>query len=107
IDESVMSQEDAQVMYDQMHKITKDYRTQMMSLYVRSLAQEYELLSSEIKRTVELFPQEKDQGFGAAPGHVAFRHYHELREKRLNLEVEQSLYFLEETQPTKINSITS
>ncbi|CAF2056870.1 unnamed protein product [Rotaria magnacalcarata] len=107
IDESVMSQEDAQVMYDQMHKITKDYRTQMMSLYVRSLAREYELLSSEIKRTVELFPQEKDQGFGATSGHVAFKHYHELREKRLNLEVEQSLYFLEEIQPMKINSITS
>ncbi|CAF5216650.1 unnamed protein product [Rotaria magnacalcarata] len=79
----------------------------MMSLYVRSLAREYELLSSEIKRTVELFPQDKDQGFGATSGHVAFKHYHELREKRLNLEVEQSLYFLEETQPTKINSITS
>ncbi|CAF2268916.1 unnamed protein product [Rotaria magnacalcarata] len=107
IDESVMSQEDAQVMYDQMHKITKDYRTQMMALYVRSLAREYELLSSEIKRTVELFPQEKDQGFGATSGHVAFKHYHELREKRLNLEVEQSLYFLEETQPMQINSITS
>ncbi|CAF4961918.1 unnamed protein product, partial [Rotaria magnacalcarata] len=43
----------------------------MMSLYVRSLAREYELLSSEIKRTVELFPQEKDQGFGATSGHVA------------------------------------
>ncbi|CAF3452874.1 unnamed protein product [Rotaria socialis] len=107
IDESVMSQEDVQVMYDQMRKITKDYRTQMMALYVRSLAREYELLSSEIKRTVELFPQDKDQGFGATAGHVAFKHYHELREKRLNLEVEQSLYFLEEIQPMKINSITS
>ncbi|CAF4751808.1 unnamed protein product, partial [Rotaria sp. Silwood1] len=39
---------------------------------------------------------ENDDGFDAEPGYAAFKYYHELREKRLNLEAEQSIYFLSE-----------
>ncbi|CAF5085741.1 unnamed protein product, partial [Rotaria sp. Silwood1] len=59
-----------------MRQITKEFRTQAMTLYVQSL--------------------ENDDGFDAEPGYAAFKYYHELREKRLNLEAEQSIYFLSE-----------
>ncbi|CAF4203904.1 unnamed protein product, partial [Rotaria sordida] len=96
IDESIISQDEAQATYNQMRQITKDFRIQAMTLYVQSLGRENELLSNEIKRIVEGFPQENDEGFDAEPGHAAFKHYHNLREKRLNLEAEQSIYFLSE-----------
>lgn len=41
-------------------------------------------------------PNDNDDGFDAEPGYAAFKQYHQLREKRMDLEVEQSLYFLEE-----------
>ncbi|CAF3841891.1 unnamed protein product, partial [Rotaria sp. Silwood1] len=95
IDESVVGKDEAQAMYDQMRKTTKDFRTQAMKLYVQSLAREHELLSNEIKRTIESFPKDNDEGFDAEASYASFKHYHELREKRLNLELEQSLHFLE------------
>ncbi|CAF4190551.1 unnamed protein product, partial [Rotaria sordida] len=49
---------------------------------------------NEIKGIIERFPQENDDGFDAEPGYAAFKQYHELREKRMKLEIEQSLYFL-------------
>ncbi|CAF4244131.1 unnamed protein product, partial [Rotaria sordida] len=94
IDESIISQDEAQVMYNQMRQITKDFRTQAMTLYVQSAAREFEVLSNEIKGIIERFPQENDDGFDAEPGYAAFKQYHELREKRMKLEIEQSLYFL-------------
>ena len=96
IDESVVSKEEAQAMYNQMKQITKEYRMQSMTLYVQSLTREYELLSTEIKRIIDGFPRENDDGFDAEPGHAAFKHYQDLREKRMNLEAEQSIYFLDE-----------
>ncbi|CAF3924196.1 unnamed protein product [Rotaria sp. Silwood1] len=47
IDESVVGKDEAQAMYDQMRKTTKDFRTQAMKLYVQSLAREHELLSND------------------------------------------------------------
>ncbi|CAF1255288.1 unnamed protein product [Rotaria sordida] len=94
IDELIISQDEAQAMYNQMRQITKDFRTQAMKLYVQSAARENEILSNEIKCIVETFPQENDDGFDAEPGFAAFKQYHELREKRMKLEIEQSLYFL-------------
>ncbi|CAF1212260.1 unnamed protein product [Rotaria sordida] len=94
IDESIVSQDEAQVMYNQMRQITKDFRTQAMTLYVQSAARENEILSNEIKGIIERFPNENDDGFDAEPGFAAFKQYHELREKRMKLEIEQSLYFL-------------
>jgi len=96
IDESIINQDEAQVMYNEMRQITRAFRMQAMTLYVQSLTREHELLSNEINRIIEGFPQENDEGFDAEPGYAAFKQYHELREKRLNLEVEQSLYFLSE-----------
>ncbi|CAF5165510.1 unnamed protein product, partial [Rotaria magnacalcarata] len=52
-------------------------RIQAMSLYVQSTNREREIFTDEIKHIIE-----------------EFKHYNELREKRLNLEVEQSIYFL-------------
>ncbi|CAF5149860.1 unnamed protein product, partial [Rotaria sp. Silwood1] len=96
IDESIINQDEVQATYNQMRQITKEFRTQAMTLYVQSLGRENELLSNEIKRVVEGFPQENDEGFDAEPGHAAFKQFHDLREKRLNLEAEQSIYFLSE-----------
>ncbi|CAF4731943.1 unnamed protein product, partial [Rotaria sp. Silwood2] len=81
-----------------MRQITKDFRIQAMRLYVQSLTRENELLSNEIKRIIEGFPQDNDDGFDAEPGYKAFKHYHNLRGKRLNLEAEQSIHFLSEQQ---------
>ncbi|CAF4115744.1 unnamed protein product [Rotaria sordida] len=49
IDESIISQDEAQAMYNQMRQITKDFRIQAMKLYVQSAARENEILSNEIK----------------------------------------------------------
>ncbi|CAF1570234.1 unnamed protein product, partial [Rotaria sordida] len=94
IDESIINQDEAQATYNQMKQITKDFRIQAMTLYVQSLARENELLTDEIKRIITGFPQDNDEGFDAEPGYAPFKHYHDLREKRLKLEAEQSIYFL-------------
>jgi hypothetical protein len=96
IDESIIEQGEAQAMYNQMRQITKEYRTQAMTLYVQSLAREYELLSNEIKRIILGFPKDTWDETDGEPGFAAFSRYNELREKRMNLETEQSIYFLEE-----------
>ncbi|CAF1403495.1 unnamed protein product, partial [Rotaria sp. Silwood1] len=67
IDESIIDQDEAQAIYNQMRQITKDFRIQAMTLYVQSLARESELLSNEIKRIIQGFPQENDDGFDAEP----------------------------------------
>ena len=46
IDESVISQEEVQALYNQMRQITKDYRNEAMTLYVQTCAREQELLSN-------------------------------------------------------------
>ncbi|CAF5013744.1 unnamed protein product, partial [Rotaria sp. Silwood1] len=79
IDESIINQEEAQATYNQMRQITKDFRIQAMTLYVQSVTRENELLSNEIKRIIEGFPQDNDDGFDAEPGYAAFKHYHNLR----------------------------
>ncbi|CAF4693977.1 unnamed protein product, partial [Rotaria sp. Silwood2] len=98
IDESIISQDEAQATYNQMRQITKDFRTQAMTLYVQSAARENEILSNEIKGVVDRFPQDNDDGFDAEPGYAAFKQYHELRQKRMKLEIEQSMHFLSEQQ---------
>ncbi|CAF5146701.1 unnamed protein product, partial [Rotaria sp. Silwood1] len=69
-----------------------------MTLYVQSAARENEILSSEIKGIVDRFPNENDDGFDSESGYAAFKQYHELREKRMNLEIGQSMHFLFELQ---------
>ncbi|CAF1564297.1 unnamed protein product, partial [Rotaria sp. Silwood1] len=71
IDESIISQDEAQATYNQMCQITKDFRIQAMTLYVQSAARENEILSNEIKGIVDRFPQDNDDGFDAEPGFLA------------------------------------
>ena len=93
IDESVISQEEAQALYNQMRNVTKNHRAETMTLYEQAMACEKELLTNEIKQTIENLPQtNNDEEISFA----SFKQYHELQEERLNLEIEKSLYFLSE-----------
>ncbi|CAF2028125.1 unnamed protein product [Rotaria magnacalcarata] len=102
VDESIINQDEAQATYDQMRQITKEFRTQAMKLYVQSAARENEILSNEINGIIEKFPKKENEndkdndGTNAEEGYAAFEEYHRLREQRLKLEIEQSLYFLAE-----------
>ncbi|CAF1691033.1 unnamed protein product, partial [Adineta ricciae] len=97
VDESIIKQDEAQEMYNQMRQITKDFRTQTMTLHIQSAAREYEVILHQVNSIIEKFPQKNDDDESDAEiGYAAFKQYHELREKRLNLEIEKSLYFLEE-----------
>ena len=96
LDESILSTEETQGLYNQMRRITKEYRTQAMSLYLQSITREREILTNEIDCIIEGFPKENNDEFNAESCFIAFKHYHDLREKRFDLEAEQSIYFLEE-----------
>jgi hypothetical protein len=104
IDDSILRPDEVQAAYDQMKKTTKNFRTEAMTQYVQSMGRENELLTNEIKRIIDGFPQENDDGFDAEAGYAAFKQYHELREKRINLEIQRSIYFLDE-QRVEVNSI--
>ena len=95
-DELLISPEELQGTYNQISKLTKDFPTQPMTLYIQSLGRKNESLTDEIKCIVNCFSQDNDDGFDAEPGYAAFKHYHDLREKRMKLEIEKSLYFLDE-----------
>ncbi|CAF4151643.1 unnamed protein product, partial [Rotaria magnacalcarata] len=73
LDESILSQDELQALYNQMSKMTKDFRTQAMGLYMQSLGREHELLTNEIKRIIDGFPNENDDGFDAEAGCAAFK----------------------------------
>ena len=45
---------------------------------------------------IEGFPRENGSGVDGEAGFATFKHYNELREKRMNLEAEVSIYFLDE-----------
>ncbi|CAF1671217.1 unnamed protein product [Rotaria magnacalcarata] len=81
-----------------MRQLTKEYRMQTMSLYLQSVTREREILTDETKNIIQgILPENNEVLNGEDdPGSLAFKHYNDLREKRLNLEAEQSLYFLEE-----------
>ena len=80
-------------MYNQMRNITKNYRTSAMNLYLQTTTRERELLVAGIQRSINGFPQDNDEGFDAEPGFAAFKQYHEIRERCMNLEAEQPVYF--------------
>ncbi|CAF4207037.1 unnamed protein product, partial [Rotaria magnacalcarata] len=101
IDESIFNKDEAQTLYNQMRQLTKDYRTQAMSLYLQSTTREQEILADEIKNIIVGFPKEENNDIMIDDaeddaGYIEFKRYNELREKRYNLEAEQSFYFLEE-----------
>ncbi|CAF4935127.1 unnamed protein product, partial [Rotaria socialis] len=57
IDESIIKQDEAQEMYNQMRQITKDFRTQTMTLHIQSAAREYEVILHQLNSIIEKFPQ--------------------------------------------------
>ena len=96
IDESVIAHDETQALYDEMRKISKDFRLRTMTLYKETLAREHELLSSEIDQIIKGFPESENSSQDQESCLAAFLHYHELRQKRLSLEAKQSVSFLEE-----------
>ncbi|CAF5032105.1 unnamed protein product, partial [Rotaria socialis] len=82
-----------------MRQLTKDYCTQAMSLYLQSTTREQEILADEIKNIIVGFPKEENNEIMIDTeddaGYIEFKRYNELREKRYNLEADQSFYFLE------------
>jgi hypothetical protein len=40
LDESILNREEAQILYNQMRQLTRDYRAQTMSLYLQSITRE-------------------------------------------------------------------
>jgi hypothetical protein len=95
IDESILGKEETQSIYNDMRHITKEYRTQSMILYLKSITREKEILSNEIERIIEGVPKFNNEESDHEVGYTAFRNYHDLREKRYQLEATQSCYFLE------------
>ncbi|CAF4252971.1 unnamed protein product, partial [Rotaria magnacalcarata] len=66
-----------------------------------STTREQEVLANEIENIILGFSKEENNAIIDAEddsGYIEFKHYNELREKRYNLEAEQSLYFLEHYQ---------
>ncbi|CAF4408824.1 unnamed protein product [Rotaria socialis] len=79
IDESIIKQDEAQEMYNQMRQITKDFRTQTMTLHIQSAAREYEVILHQVNSIIEKFPQKNDDDESDAEiGYAAFKQYHEL-----------------------------
>ncbi|CAF3241430.1 unnamed protein product [Rotaria socialis] len=82
-----------------MRQLIKEYRMQTMSLYLQLITREREIITDEMKNIIQGILPENDERFNGEEnpaGSLAFKHYNDLRKKRLNLEAEQSLYFLEE-----------
>ena len=95
IDESVIDKDEAQGHYNQMRKITKDYRTQAMTTYLKAASREREILLNDIEQIIEGMARGgEDESFDADPSLQAFKRYHQLRTQRLELHAEQSLHFL-------------
>ncbi|CAF1503656.1 unnamed protein product [Rotaria sordida] len=95
LDETITSQEELQILYNRTRQITKNYRVETMTLYEQASAREHELLTNEIKQIIGSFSQTNNED---EISFAAFKQYHELREKRLNIEAEKSIYFLSEQQ---------
>ena len=107
IDESIMNHDEVQRTYDKMRKITDTFRVDAMTLYVENAAREFESVNDEVSQIIKGFPGNEDINAVSdryvdqdmdenSSSFTAFKYYHELRLKRLNIEVNQSCYFLEE-----------
>ena len=98
IDESIIDKDECQSTYNQIRQLIKTFRVQAMEIYLRSTKREVEILTQEIEHIILGFPEEaaNDGTIGADPGVITFKKYHDIREKRIDLEIEQSLYFLQE-----------
>ncbi len=96
IDEAILSKDESQSLYNDMRKLIKEYRVQAMSLLLKSITREREIVTNEIERLIEGFPKNENNNndYDDGTGIIAFKNYHDLRMKRFELEAEQSCYFL-------------
>lgn len=92
LDGSVLSVHEAQATYNKMRVITHKFRTDAMELYVRTTALEADSVKNEINTIMKSFPKVNNEQITS---YDKFVEYHELREKRLQMELKQSCYFLE------------
>lgn len=92
IDESALTVHEVHAAYNKMHVITHTYRTDAMQLYVKMSALESDSVKNEINTLIKSFPKGTDE---QTVSYDKFIKYNELREKRLELELKQSCYFLE------------
>ncbi|CAF1461108.1 unnamed protein product [Rotaria sordida] len=109
IDESILKQDDIQIIYNDMQQIKNEFYRKSMELYSSVAASEFDIIKNEIEKIIEenrpdtLFitrnddnvnlndAQQQSQDYNKEEkSYAAFEHYHQLRIKRLNLEAEQS-----------------
>jgi hypothetical protein len=57
LDESILNREEAQILYNQMRQLTKDYRAQTMSLYLQSITREKEILTNGLLQLTKRYIQ--------------------------------------------------
>ena len=93
IDDSLLGEEDSNAIYTDMRTLTKEFRTQAMTLYLRTVRREFEIVDEQVKTMIKGMPKEMNNEDMA---YTAFELYHGLREQRLNLEIEQAVLFLDE-----------
>ena len=80
-----------------MRQLTEEYRVQAMTLHLKATTREREILSNEIRSIIDDIPRDDHNGFDQdGSSLIAFKRYHDLREKRMELEIEQACYFLVE-----------
>jgi len=93
VDESILNAEESQTIYNDMRKIVSNYQTNAMSLYLKTLAREKEILTDEIYQIIGGFPKEDEE---TENGFILYKRYHDIRSLRYEIEAEQASSFLEE-----------
>ncbi|CAF2086674.1 unnamed protein product [Rotaria magnacalcarata] len=93
IDGSMISPQEVQEFYNRMGELKRKNRIEEMAIYQDIATREYELINNEINYIIIDLSRQTDEDEASS---AALIHYHKLREKRLKLEAEQSVYFLSE-----------
>ncbi|CAF4466736.1 unnamed protein product, partial [Rotaria sp. Silwood2] len=77
VDESIINQEEAQTLYNEMRRLTKSYQNETMILYQQAVLREKELLTHEIEHIIESLPH-SDSDTQDEVSYAAFKNYHDL-----------------------------
>lgn len=85
-----------------MRVITHKSQTDAMELYLRTTTLEVDSVKTEINTILKGFPKTNQE---ENVSYDKFNIYHELRQKRLDLEAKQSCYFLEVERAEGDNSL--
>ncbi|CAF4547627.1 unnamed protein product, partial [Rotaria socialis] len=88
IDASMVSPQEVQEFYNRMKDLKRKNRIEAMTIYQDIATREYELINNEINDIIINLSKQTDEDEASS---AALIHYHKLREKRLNLEAEQSV----------------